>query len=286
MRSSRYLMLCALKYLRGQGSCCPSCGADGAEVVDRKYWVTTLKRCRQCRLLFRAPTTTAAENAQFYQSDYEESTTTDLPDARRLAELQQENFASLSTSYLSYIEVLMALGAVSGERVFDFGCSWGYGSHQLAQAGFDVSAYEISRPRAEYAASRLGVSTVDIDAIEPGAYDVFFSAHVIEHVPSVEGMLELGERALKPGGLFLAFTPNGSTQRRESDPVGWHRSWGGVHPQLIDGEYLQHNASSKRPFLAAACPYPLDELRRWAGTPTVLDMRGSELMLAFRKPSS
>jgi 2-polyprenyl-3-methyl-5-hydroxy-6-metoxy-1,4-benzoquinol methylase len=232
------------------------------------------------------PTTTAAENASFYQSEYEESITTELPDERRLEELREENFASLSTSYLPYIEVLRALGARPGHRVLDFGCSWGYGSHQLRESGFDVQAYEISKPRAAYAAANLGVQTVEIEAIEPGGFDVFFSAHVIEHVPSVEGMLELGERALKPGGLFLAFTPNGSAERRQSDPMGWHRSWGGVHPQLMDAEFLRHNARPERSFLAAACPYPLDDIRRWNGTPTLLDMRGSELMLAFRKPSS
>lgn len=286
MRSSRYLMLCALKHLRGQGEQCPSCGSDAAEVVDRKYWVTSLRRCANCRLLFRVPTTTAAENASFYQSDYEESTTTDLPDARRLTALREENFASLSTSYLPYIEVLKALGAAPGQRILDFGCSWGYGSHQLQEAGFVVTAYEISRPRADYAARNLGIQTMDIDEIEPGAHDVFFSAHVIEHVPSVSSMLELGERALKPGGLFLAFTPNGSAQRRQSDPVAWHRSWGGVHPQLIDGEFLQHNASSQRSFLASTSPYPLDVIRHWRGTTTLLDMSGSELLLAFRKPSA
>jgi SAM-dependent methyltransferase len=167
----------------------------------------------------------------------------------------------------------------------DFGCSWGYGSYQLQQAGFSVEAFEISRPRANYAREKLGISTVELEDIAPESCDVFLSCHVIEHVPSVENMLALGERALRPGGLFIAFTPNGSTTHRNRNPEGWHRSWGGVHPQLIDDVYIQR-MGDLRPCIVATFPYPLETLQHWDGSRTVLSMTGHELMLAFRKPVS
>mgnify|MGYP003674642620 CR=1 FL=1 len=283
MRSYRYLALCAFKSAMGRGFACPSCGGDAGEVVDRKYVVTALRRCGECGLLYRTPTTTAEENAKFYQSDYEENTTTDLPDASRLEELKAENFASLSTSYLGYIEVLRMLGARDGQTVMDFGCSWGYGSHQLQKAGFKVESFEISKPRAQYARDRLGIATLELEAIPSSVYDVFLSCHVIEHVPSVEDMMVLGERVLKPGGMFVAFTPNGSMAFRAQDREVWHRSWGFVHPQLIDDRFLTQ-ASSRRAFVAASVPYPLEALRNWKGEQSILGMNGYELMLAFRKP--
>ncbi|MCB1276973.1 methyltransferase domain-containing protein [Prosthecobacter sp.] len=249
--------------------------------MDSKYLVTALRRCASCSLLFRTPTTSVEENASFYQDDYEENTTTDLPDEAQLEMLKQENFASLSTSYLNYIEVLRALGVTPGARVMDFGCSWGYGSHQLTQAGFNVDAFEISRPRALYAREKLRISTLEMEQLPSESYDVFLSCHVIEHVPSVEEMLLLGERVLRPGGLFVSFTPNGSTDFRRRNPLGWHRSWGGVHPQLIDDEFLRRG-SGKRGFIAASSPYPFDQLMKWNGDPVILSMDGGELMMAFR----
>ena len=250
--------------------------------MDRKYLLTSLRRCTQCKLLFRTPTTTEAENAMFYQDAYEEGITTDLPTDVELDRLKAENFASLSTSYCGYIEVMRALGVLPGARVLDFGCSWGYGSHQLRRSGYAPEGYEISQPRAAYARAKLGVRTLELSEIETGRYDAFLSAHVVEHVPSVEHMTALAERSLRPGGLFLVFTPNGSMSYRRVNPKGWHRSWGGVHPQLLDEVFLSQ-MSQQRPSLVATYPYPLEALRGWAGEPQVLSMQGHELMWAFRK---
>lgn len=282
MRSLRYLRLCLIKTILSRGFQCPSCGSIGGSALDRKYLVTSLRRCLNCSLLYRTPTTTETENAKFYQSSYEESTTTSLPSDKELQALKMENFSSLSTSYQGYIEVIRALTGGSNGRLMDFGCSWGYGSYQLQRAGFSVEAFEISESRARYAREKLNVKTVQLGEIPCESFDVFFSGHVIEHVPSVESMIALGERALRPGGLFIAFTPNGSSAHRKLNPLGWHRSWGGVHPQLLDDEYIGR-MSERRSIIAATSPYPHEEMRTWDGRPRTLSMDGHELMIAFRK---
>jgi 2-polyprenyl-3-methyl-5-hydroxy-6-metoxy-1,4-benzoquinol methylase len=262
---------------------CPSCGSLGATVVDRKWLVTTLRRCQGCRLLFRAPTTTAEENAQFYQSDYAQGFTTDMPSEADLAALLATGFAGHEKNYQGLIAVLQALGAGPGCRLFDYGCSWGYGSYQLRQAGYQVEAFEISRPRAEYARDKLGVTIRQPAEVEPRAYDVFFSAHVIEHVPSVSEMIDFGLRSLKPGGLFVAFTPNGSAARRARNPVGWHSNWGLVHPQMLDDEYLRHRFRGV-PLVATSSEHPLTQIAQWdrSEPPLITDMSGDELMFAVR----
>ena len=154
MRSYSYLLLSAKKSLLGQGFACPSCGARDAKVVDRKWLVTSLRRCGSCRLLYRTPTTSEEENERIYQTTYREGFTTDLPSDAELKQLIETEFAASEKNYRPYIDVLEALGAASGSRLFDFGCSWGYGSWQLARHGYQTAAYEISKPRAQFAARK------------------------------------------------------------------------------------------------------------------------------------
>ncbi len=68
----------------------------------------------------------------------------------------------------------------------------------------------------------------------------FFSAHVLEHVPSPSKSFDYAMRLLKPSGLFVSFTPNGSEAHRAASP-DWSRAWGGVHPQFIDEKFLDHS---------------------------------------------
>ena len=61
----RYFLLCLSKSVSPAWSTCPNCGSHEATMVDRKYLVTKLMRCANCRLLFRVPITTEAENERF-----------------------------------------------------------------------------------------------------------------------------------------------------------------------------------------------------------------------------
>jgi SAM-dependent methyltransferase len=283
MRHPGYLITSAKKYLLGRGFACPSCGGGRSTVIDRKWIITTLRRCGQCRLLFRAPTTTAAENEGIYQKTYTQGFTTNLPDDVTLAKLLANNFRGSEKDYTNYLNVLTALGGRSGQRIYDFGCSWGYGSYQFRAAGYEVEAFEISIARARFARDKLGILVVSPHALPDGQFDIFFSAHVIEHVPSVAEMIALAMRLLKPGGLFLTFTPNGGFGLRQARYNAWHRLWGFVHPQLLDEQYVKHNFARYR-YVIGTDPILLDELKRFpAESPLLLAQNGPELMFAVQK---
>src|SRR3954447_14387809 len=83
----KYLARSALGCVLRRNMACPSCGSGRAYVVDRKWIVTTLWRCRQCKLLFRAPTSSESLNKEFYQAEYEQGFTTKLPDKAELQNL-------------------------------------------------------------------------------------------------------------------------------------------------------------------------------------------------------
>jgi SAM-dependent methyltransferase len=220
---------------------CANCGGRG-DIVARKYLVTALRRCRSCSLLYRAPTDRQQDAEEFYDDGYRQGMVTDLPSPERLADLKSGNWPEQDNYYARYAELLLRLGAPQGARVFDFGCSWGYGSYQLRQAGFNVKSFELSRPRGQF-----GVENLDIDLVgdlegftaeAAGSFDVFLSSHVLEHVMQPSRAIEMGMAMLKPGGLFVSCFPNGSASLRRSHPGAWMKSWGMVHPNLIDGVFL------------------------------------------------
>jgi len=281
MRSLTYLGISLQKTVLGQGRPCPSCGCgDHNEIIDRKWAITTLRRCARCRLLFRVPTTTDAENKKIYQAQYQEGSTTELPEAGTLQQWMATRFRGSPHDHSSYLAVLRAVGVTAGARVYDFGCSWGYGAFQLKAEGFAVEGYEIAETRARFAAEKLGVQLRSPADVTDSYYDVFFSAHVMEHVPSVRAILALADRVLRPGGLFVAFTPNGSTERRRRDPAGWHQQWGFVHPQLLDREWIEQLGQSSL-ILADTSPYDLQTLG--AGR-SPGKFEGGELLVIIRKP--
>ena len=264
--------------LRGRRTVCPSCGHQTTACVARKYVVTELHRCQGCRLLFRVPIVSADDNDEFYQRSYSQGFTTELPDEPTLRRYLSDGFKGSEKDYSRYLGVLDALGVSRGSRVFDFGCSWGYGTWQLQRHGFEVDGFEISVPRGDYGRTRLGVN-VTADLPEPtGAYDVFFSAHVLEHVPSVHESVRYGFGMLKPHGIFIAFTPNGSEPFRASKPWNWMKSWGLVHPNLLDVDYYRR-AWGAYDHLVTSSPYSFDEVKTWHDrrASTVGDLSGDEL---------
>lgn len=234
-------------------------------------------------LLFRSPTSSASESKAFYQQKYQQGFTTSMPASHELRHLKHAMFKNSEKDYNQYIKVLKALDLKSGARLLDYGCSWGYGSWQLQQAGYSVQSYEISRPRCEYARKYLGIAaTWDIQEFE-GRFDIFFSAHVLEHVFSVKDVISLAIKLLNPGGCFIAFTPNGSEIYRKAHPWQWQRSWGLVHPNLLDEEYYRF-VFKNIPFLVASSPYDYDSIKEWTHTKDhqnkqkVMTLRGKELL--------
>jgi 2-polyprenyl-3-methyl-5-hydroxy-6-metoxy-1,4-benzoquinol methylase len=290
LQKLQYLTRMAVHRLMQRNRACPNCGGAESTVVSRKYLVTELRRCGNCLLLFRDPTDSSACNEEFYNDSYEQGFTTEMPDEHELKYLIDRKFVGTPKDYSYYISVLRSLSLARGDRLFDYGCSWGYGTWQLQQAGFKTYAFEISRSRRVYARERLGVRIIDnIDDLRSDGrlasrFDCFFSAHVLEHVPSPRKVMELADWLLKDGGLLVAFMPNGSEECRAENRA-WNMLWGEVHPNFIDDVFLAM-AFNNVPNVVASSPVDLAALARVPlqepGT-VRLSLRGAELVFAARK---
>lgn len=226
----RYL-LWAGTHIVGANTACPACSEARTVLVRRKYGVTALYRCPSCEVMFRIPKPNPEKEAKFYQRDYKQGFTTDCPAEDELAKLKDSSFAGTEKDYSTYLAVLQALKLEPGSSIFDFGCSWGYGSWQLQKAGFRVYSWEVSVPRANYAAEMLGCTMYPPDEL-PEKVDCFFSAHVIEHLTNPRILWETARKVLKPGGRIVTFLPNGNPELEQHNP-NFHQLWNQVHPLLL-----------------------------------------------------
>ena len=109
--------------------------------------------------------------------------------------------------------------------------------------------------------------------------------HDAEPGSRVTGSVEYDSRAVTHGGLFVAFTPNGSTAFRSRKPGAWHKLWGLVHPQLLDDEFYS-TLFRGQPGFVASSPYGDDRIREWRaadGEFRSFDLAGDELLCVVRK---
>lgn len=88
-------------------------------------------------------------------------------------------------------------------RLLDFGCGLGQNIYYLPNAeGYDISEFGI-----EFCRKKGIKATTDLKAIPNDAFDVVFSAHVLEHHPHPKTMLGDIQSKLKKGGTLLLVIP-------------------------------------------------------------------------------
>lgn len=95
-----------------------------------------------------------------------------------------------------------------GVRILDLGAGTGRQSALLAGMGYSVTAIDL--PSSAYAAQRV-YPVLDYDGktlpMPDGGADVVFSSNVLEHVQSLEDILQETSRVLTAGGLAIHVLP-------------------------------------------------------------------------------
>ncbi len=280
-----YVLRSSLGHLNRGLFLCPCCRVTDYTAVKMKMIVTRLVRCNQCNLLYRVPQDPQGHHVEFYQDDYESTLATNCPEPDQLQRLLSQRFRKTEKNFSRKIDVLRALGVRAGSRCLDFGASWGYGTWQFAQAGYTATGYEISKPRARYASDMLNVDVRDDVGLLDGPFDVFFSSHVLEHLPSPCTAFDLARRLVRPGGLFVAYTPNGSADCMRAHPKLYHESWGRLHPLYYDDLFYRY-CFPNNPKLMCSAAYgkqvDLSAISQWDQRSNLtLDVSNRELLVAI-----
>jgi len=268
---------------------CPSCGGEPGDVLDRRFLVLTLARCKKCGLLYRQPTDTAEQTNQYYQGEYHDSNITDIPTDAELRDLIDCNFTT-RWNRASQVALVRHLTGPGNWRILDYGCSWGYAVHQFLQAGFSADGFELDHSRAAFAAKWLHVPVYSNLADVKGPYRAVIASHVYEHVPALESLLKRLKDTIEPRGFFISITPNGNTAFRAENPYLWSRLWGHRHPVYIDVQYLLSQfkgwdacAMTRRAFSNEALPHVEWINEAALNSRTVYEQGGDELIFVARK---
>lgn len=103
-------------------------------------------------------------------------------------------------------------------RVLDVGCHDGFIGFWLLQQlpDVEIDGIELHPESAEVARSRGYRKVIEGRAedaykvLEQGTYDVVFAAELIEHVPDMDHLLGVCEQMVRPGGLVVLTTPDGT----------------------------------------------------------------------------
>jgi transcription elongation factor Elf1 len=268
---------------------CVYCKGKQCKEIDRKYSVTKLMECQNCHLYFRFPVDKKDENVNFYQTEYQESDelTTHIPDISLLEEIKAGRFMYGNKNADRFLDLFAKLFPEEKSlRIIDYGSSWGYTSYQFQQAGHEVQGFEISRPRALYGIKNLGVDICMDEKILRKENHIFFSYHVIEHHPDISSMIHLAKSLLVDGGYFIAFSPNGSPQFREKNKEVFHRFWGKVHPNFLNGDFYKHVFQNQAYYITSS-PTSWDNIHPLQKNETFVgDLSGEELIVIakFMKP--
>ena len=154
-------------------------------------------------------------------------------------------------------------------------------SYQFKKRGMSIQSFEISRPRANYGNTNLNLDIKsNLEDLKPGN-DIFFSSHVIEHVPSIPDMINASKKLLSTGGFFIAECPNGSEEFRKKNS-NFSKAWGLVHPSYLSEDFYQW-IFKECPYLILTSPYDLNQIKKWDQVSQVTHETSGDQLLVIAK---
>jgi 2-polyprenyl-3-methyl-5-hydroxy-6-metoxy-1,4-benzoquinol methylase len=231
------------KQLDRQSTACPYCASEKTVRVARKQLLLELRECELCGLTFRYPKDDLDENFDFYQEHYKQDIWTDLPTEAELERHLANNFRDINRDMSEHLALIRQFS--TGNRLLDFGASWGYCTWQFQQAGYDAVGFEISHPRANYGQKMLNVSMVNsTNSLPDQSIDVIYASHVLEHLPDLGTTLREFRRLLAKDGHVFIFVPNGAGVQARRLGVKWPPLINQKHVTALTPRFFAYSLSS------------------------------------------
>lgn len=252
--------------------------------MGRRHAVLQLRHCDACALKFRYPKDEETDANRYYQRRYRQGNVTDLPREEEIQRHIADRFRDSGRDLTACIGMIREIGALEpGGSVLDYGCSWGYGVHQLKEAGFRAVGFEISRPRVEFGKRILKVDlTSDVSDLPDNSFDLVYSSHVLEHIPDPKTPFHHFERLLRPSGKLLLYVPNCGGRDARRFGAKWGQMINEKHVLALTAEFFQRSLPAYG-FRTTFASSPYSELPRPLAEGPDLD--GEELLVvAERNP--
>lgn len=198
----------AVQSLYKEQKYCPHCGSTAISNVAKKYARVSVKRCDNCKLSFTSPIYRSALVSEFYDFLYgAEGSTTEVPEANKLAELKKLNFANTDKYFADRIARMKSISP--GKRLLEIGSSWGYFLYQARSQGFDVTGVELSDSRRKVGIEELELNIVkDFSALSSDRFDLVYTAHTLEHFIDLSSIFNEINSVLVNNGFLVIEVPN------------------------------------------------------------------------------
>ena len=219
---------------------CPYCHRADYEVVAKKYKLVDICFCKKCSLywtnpIFRFP--------YFYNFFYNFSNNkVSNSGEREIKQLLESNFKNSGRDYKLLLVKLRKI--VFGNKILEFGSSWGYFLWQARKLGFDVTGVEIS-VRCREIGKKLGLTILpDLDGLvkKNKKFNLIFTSHVLEHVGSeINLVFDKFYKLLENNGLLFIEVPNLLHKNNHIDS----KLMGAFHPLGFSKEFFLKNLSQK-----------------------------------------
>jgi SAM-dependent methyltransferase len=185
---------------------CPLCHAPGdvlyRDLRDRLFHAPgqwTLKHCRACVIAWLDPM--PDDLARAYENYYTHHESPAPSGSQRV----YRRLLRLTPLYRERERLnLMFLDNVPPGRLLEVGCGSGQRLAAFRARGWQTEGQEIDSRAPE----GVHIGPLHELALPESSYDAVVMNHVIEHVPDPVALLGECRRLLKPGGAFVATTPN------------------------------------------------------------------------------
>ena len=226
---------------------CHVCGSGGGlwhdGLRDRLFGVPgkwNLRRCDnpECRLVWLDPKPLESDLHEAYSSYYTHGEKNEESAAAASYAFPMRAVQLLGRWWLEVLFIARARRQIEGMfldgmtpgRLLEVGCGEGRFSAKMRDRGWKVEGQELDARAAENARKRYGftIHLGDLGhlALPAETYDAVVMNHVIEHAYDPVALLKDCSRVLRPGGLFVATSPN-------PDSYGYrkfHKDWIGLDP--------------------------------------------------------
>jgi SAM-dependent methyltransferase len=232
-----------------------------------------------------------AETARYFGRFAREMTEHGIPpwvDFRRSADYPWErsrmwfDLKSIQILLGDVVERILArAGEAKGGRALDLGCGGGWLSLELARCGLHVEGMDVAEEQLEIAREAAlanpfteGFGSVTYRAadlnhltLEEAAYDLIVSVNALNCISRLEPLLQMVERALKPGGRLLVCDETSRDWRHKlltglfylalpNDASIWQRGMK-IFRRLLGGDRLLFTDIARR------CQVPMEQALSW-----------------------
>jgi 2-polyprenyl-3-methyl-5-hydroxy-6-metoxy-1,4-benzoquinol methylase len=215
---------------------CPLCRKDNESLLLRPDRLP-VAHCADCHLWYVSRLPPADEILKFYQGYWFSFRPKDLSQ-RYATSLLSGKDPLRGDIRLNRLSVLA--GGLEGRRLLEVGCGAGELLVAAKHRGATVFANDVSNEACTFVGEQLGIPVFQGELSDSrfthqfGQMDIIVMSDLIEHPVEPIATLEAALNILRPGGLLLLLTPNGSAA---GDNVHSATRWVGFR---VDLEHLQY----------------------------------------------